>query len=109
MSAGREGPSDARFANLDANGTMDLCNSLADYGEAGGLSPELMLRVGRFAEGKFGDNQDVLVAAARMYFLGGEPSRARSALLRAACVGPDDARMRVLLGDVLEALADPQT
>src|SRR4051812_48100374 len=109
MYVGRSGAIDPRFANLDADGTVDLCNSLADYAEAGGLSLELMLRVGRFAEIKYTGNADVLMAVARMYFHGGELTRARSTLLKAGRMGPEDARLRLLLGEVLMALADPRT
>ena len=106
MSAGRDASIDPQLASLDAAGTVELCNSLADYGEAGGLSPELMLRVGKYAESKYDGNVDVLVAVGRMYLMGGEPARAKATLLRAGRIGPREPRLRVLLGDVLRELGE---
>ena len=68
---------------LDEAATIELCKSLAEYGEAGGLSVDLMLRVGSYATQSFPKNLEVLLAAARMYRMGGELSRARSTLLGA--------------------------
>src|SRR5689334_16202908 len=109
MSAGSDAPVDPRFANLDANATIELCTSLADYGEAGGLSRELMLQVGRFAEARFAGDIEVLLAVGRMYLLGGEAERARDALLRAGLLQVDDARVVPLLDHVLALLDDPRT
>ncbi len=97
MPAGSDAPIDPRFANLDANATIELCSSLADYGEAGGLSRDLMMQVGRFAEARYADDLEVLLAVARMYLLGGEAERARGALVRAGKLAPDDARVTPLL------------
>jgi serine/threonine-protein kinase len=100
---------DPRLAGLDASGTIDLCQSLADYAEAGGLSRELMLQVGRYAENRYGDSADVLLSAARMYLHGGEAARALEVLFRAARLGPDEARVRPLLDAVLKKLGDPRS
>ncbi len=109
MSAGSDAPVDPRFANLDANATIELCSSLADYGEAGGLSRDLMLQVGRFAETRYGREIEVLLAVGRMYLLGGEAARARGALVRAGQLGLDEARIIPLLDQVLDQLDDPRT
>ena len=82
MTVGNDAPIDPRFANLDAGATVELCSSLADYGEAGGLSRDLMMQVGRYAEARYGEDHEVLLAAARMYLLGGEAIRARAVLVR---------------------------
>ena len=107
MAAGPD-PIDQRFANLDEAGIVELCVSLADYGEAGGLSRDLMLQVGRFAEARYGRNLEVLLAVSRMYLLGGETVRAKAALLRAGKLWPDEARVRPLLAHTLELLDDPR-
>jgi hypothetical protein len=109
MSFANNAPIDPRFAHLDANGTIELCNSLADYGEAGGLSRDLMMQVGRYAEARYGDELEVLLALARMYLLGGEAARAQAALVRAGKLGLDEDRVTPLLAQVLEALDDPRT
>src|ERR1700679_2731197 len=109
MSSGGEHPIDPRFANLDANATIELCSSLADYGEAGGLSRDLMMQVGRYAEARYGDDLEVLVAAARMYLLGGEAVRARTVLVRAGRLGLDEERVLPLLANVLTLLGDPRS
>jgi serine/threonine-protein kinase len=109
MSVGRDDLTDPRFANLDAVGTVELCNSLADYGEAGGLSRDLMLQVGRFAEARFGDHVEVLLAAARMYLQGGEIARSRDVLLRAGKLGREEVRVGPLLEQVLRLLDDPRS
>ncbi len=106
MPAGDDAPVDPRFANLDASATIELCSSLADYGEAGGLSRDLMMQVGRYAEGRYADNLEVLLAVGRMYLLGGEAARAREALVRAGLLGNDDARVLPLLDHVLDLLED---
>src|SRR5947209_11980333 len=93
MSIGSDAPVDPRFANLDASATIELCSSLADYGEAGGLSRDLMMQVGRYAEARYGDDIEVLPAVAKMYLLGGESERARSALVRAGRLVLDEARV----------------
>jgi serine/threonine-protein kinase len=109
MSAGRDAPVDPRFANLDAGGTIDLCSSLADYGEAGGLSRDLMFQVGRFVESRFGSEGEVLLAVGRMYLHGGEAGRARHALVRAARLGLDEARIVPLLDQALEQLGEARS
>jgi eukaryotic-like serine/threonine-protein kinase len=106
MSVGNDAFSDPRFATLDAPGVVELCNSLADYGEAGGLSRELMLQVGSFAEARFTDDLEVLLAVARMYLLGGETARARATLVRAGKRWPDESRVRPLLAHALRLLDD---
>src|ERR1700761_105913 len=102
MSVGHDALDDPRFANLDAGAIVDLCNSLADYGEAGGLSRDLMMQVGRYAEIRFAGDLEVLLAVARMYLLGGEAERARASLVRAGKLAPDDAREQPLLAHVLD-------
>ena len=109
MSVGNDAFSDPRFATLDAPGVVELCNSLADYGEAGGLSRELMLQVGSFAEARFTDDLEVLLAVARMYLLGDETVRARATLVRAGKRWPDESRVRPLLAHVLRLLDDHRT
>jgi eukaryotic-like serine/threonine-protein kinase len=109
MPVGSDAQSDARFANLDANAIIELCSSLADYGEAGGLSAELMMQVGRYAEARYSADIDVLLAIARMYLLGGEAQRARDALLRAGKLGSGDGRVLPLLSQALKLLGDPRT
>ena len=99
---------DERFATLDRAGIVELCSSLADYGEAGGLSRDLMMQVGRFAEARFGRDLEVLLAVSRMYLLGGETIRAKAALLRAGKLWPDETRVRPLLAHTLELLDDPR-
>jgi eukaryotic-like serine/threonine-protein kinase len=97
-------PIDPQFADLNAAGMIYLCQSLSDYAEAGGLSRDLMLRVGHHASSRYADELDVLLAVARMYQVGGELQRARGALLRAGKLAPNDARLLPLLGEVLLAL-----
>jgi eukaryotic-like serine/threonine-protein kinase len=109
MHSGGEAPIDPRFANLDANATIELCSSLADYGEAGGLSRDLMMQVGRYAESRYGDDLEVLLATARMYQLGGEVERARVVLVHAGRLGQDDERVLPLLSSVLTLLGEPGT
>lgn len=75
--------SDEQLSNLDSSATLALCKTLADYGEAGALSHELMLRVGEYATSRFGGDLDILLAVARMYQLGDEAELARKVLLRA--------------------------
>src|ERR1700744_4586046 len=108
MSARNDAPVDPRFANLDATATIELCSSLADYGEAGGLSRDLMMQVGRFAEARLAGDLEVLLAVARMYLLGGEAERARGSLVRAGKLAPDDARVQPLLDHVLDLLDVPR-
>ena len=107
MSVGRDAFSSSQFATLDAAGLVELCGSLADYGEAGGLSRELMLQVGVFGEARFGGEVEVQLAVARMYLLGGESTRARDVLTRAAQVWPDEPRVRPLLAEVRSLLDAP--
>ena len=109
MSAGPEAPIDPRFANLDANATVELCSSLADYGEAGGLSRDLMMQVGRYAEARYAGDLEVLLAVARMYLLGSEAERSRTVLVRAGQLGQDEERVLSLLASVLTLLGDPRT
>ncbi|MFT3774388.1 MAG: protein kinase [Minicystis sp.] len=109
MSVGRDALNDPRFATLDAPGVVELCTSLADYGEAGGLSKELMLQVGSFAEARFGRDVEVMLAVARMYLLGGETVRARTTLVRAGQTWPDESRVRPLLAHALKLLDDPRS
>jgi serine/threonine-protein kinase len=106
MPVGSDELTDPRFANLDEDATIELCSSLADYGEAGGLSKDLMLQVGRYAETRYERDLDVQLAAARMYMLGGETTRAKAVLVRAAKLGAD-ARVSALLAQVNETLGDP--
>src|SRR4051812_28598914 len=109
MSVGNDALNDARFANLDANALIELCGSLADYGEAGGLSRGLMLQVGRYAEGRYADDLEVLLAVSRMYLLGSEIARAKVALLGAGRLGHDEERVLPLLDHVLKLLGDPRS
>jgi serine/threonine-protein kinase len=101
--------SDAQLSNLDSAATLALCNTLAEYGEAGALSHDLMLRAGQYATSRFGDDLDILLAAARMYQLGDETELARKVLLRAGKLAPDETRTLRQLGDVLRALGLPVT
>src|SRR6185437_6402858 len=107
MPAG-DGPIDARFAHLDAKALIELASSLADYGEAGGLSHDLMLQVGRYAEATYAEDVDVLLAIARMYLFGGEPRRARDVLFQTGGIGESEARVLSLLSDALALLDDPR-
>jgi eukaryotic-like serine/threonine-protein kinase len=100
---------EARFANLDANAIIDLCTSLADYGEAGGLSPELMMQVGRYAEARYAGEPEVLFAVGRMFLAGGETLRARGALVSAARLGMDEGIVLPVLDEVLGQLRDPRS
>src|SRR6185312_12577687 len=109
MSAGRDAPVDPRFATLDANGTIELCSSLADYGEAGGLSRDLMLKVGRYAESRYAREVEVLLAVGRMYLLGGEAGHARRVLVQAGHLGVEEGRIVPLLDQALERLGDMRT
>src|SRR5262245_56614342 len=102
-------PIDPQFADLDASGMIKLCQSLADYAEAGGLSRELMLRAGGYASARYADDLEVLLAVARMYQASSELARARAALVRAGKLAPSDVRLRRLLGEVLRALGGKQS
>jgi len=101
--------SDAQLSNLDSAATLALCNTLAEYGEAGALSHELMLRAGQYATTRFGDDLDILLAAARMYQLGDETELARKVLLRAGKLAPEESRTLRQLGEVLRLLGLPVT
>jgi serine/threonine-protein kinase len=109
MSFGRDALGASEFASLDGPGLVELCTSLADYGEAGGLSRDLMLRVGSFAEANFAHDVEVMLAASRMYLLGGETERSLSALIGAGRRWPDEDRVRPLLAHALRLLEDPRT
>jgi serine/threonine-protein kinase len=109
MSFGRDPLGDPRFATLDAQGMVELCSSLAEYGEAGGLSRDLMLQVGGFAEARFAREVEVMLAVSRMYLLGGEADRARAALVRAGRDWPDESRVTPLLTHALQLLDDPRS
>jgi serine/threonine-protein kinase len=100
---------DSQLSNLDGPATLALCTTLGDYGEAGGLSHDLMLRAGQYATTRFADDLEILLAAARMYHLGGEDERARKVLLRAGKMAPEETRTLRLLGEVLRALGRPVT
>lgn len=108
MSSGRA-IADEEFAGLDADGMVQLCGSLADYAEAGSLSPALAERVARFVERKFSDESDVLFAVGRLFFLSGDTEASREFLLRAGLLSPSDERLRALLGEVLALLGDTRT
>ena len=100
---------DSQLSNLDGPATLALCTTLGDYGEAGGLSHELMLQAGQYATTRFADDLEILLAAARMYHLGGEHERARKVLLRAGKMAPEDTRTLRQLGEVLRLLGRPVT
>jgi serine/threonine protein kinase len=100
---------DSQLSSLDSAATLALCQTLGDYGEAGALSHDLMLRAGQYATSRFAGDLDILLAAARMYQLGGELDRARKVLLRAGKLAPDEARTLRQLGEVLRALGLPVT
>jgi serine/threonine protein kinase len=102
-------PIEPQLAELDETGTVALCRSLADYAEAGGLSHELMLRVGRYAQIRYAGELDVLVAVGRMYHAGGEPARARATLLQASKLAPADERVLDALRAVLVALGSRES
>src|SRR5262245_43609776 len=104
MSGEKRPPLEPQFDDLNAAGTIELCQSLSDYAEAGGLSLELMLRVGGFASARYASDLEVLLAVARMYQVGGELERAREALVRAGKLAPHDARLLHLLREVLLSL-----
>jgi serine/threonine protein kinase len=91
---------------LDEARTVELCLSLADYGEAEALTRDLMLRVGQFATSTFPESVDVLLAAARMYRMGGALDHARSTLVGAGKLAPEETRTQTLLADVLSALGE---
>src|SRR3954469_17639552 len=103
---------DPQLANLDRDGMLELCQSLADYAEAGGLSRDLMLRAGRHATVQWPADIEVLLAVGRMYRLGGELSRARATLVQGGKIAARDARqfrprsalLLHLLREVLDAL-----
>ena len=95
---------DSPLSTLDGPATLALCITLGDYGEAGALSHDLMLRAGQYATTRFADDLEILLAAARMYQLGGELDLARRALLRAGKRAPDDKRTLRQLGEVLREL-----
>ncbi len=97
---------DSQLSGLDETATIELCKSLADYGEAGGLSRDLMLRVGSYATASFPKNLDVLLAAARMYRMGGELDHAKTTLLGAGKLAPTEARTVGLLKEVLHELGE---
>ncbi len=101
--------SDSQLSNLDGPATLALCTTLGDYGEAGALSHDLMLRAGQYATTRFADDLEILLAAARMYQLGGELERARKVLLRAGKLAPDEKRTLRHLGEVLKELGLPVT
>ena len=109
MASGTDDQLDPRFASLGEAGIVELCSSLADYGEAGGLSRDLMLQVGRFAEARYGRNLEVLLAVSRMYLLGEETVRAKAALLRAGKLWPEEARVKPLLSHTLKLLDDTRS
>ena len=96
--------SEAQLSTLDRAATLALCTTLGDYGEAGALSHDLMLRAGRDATTRFAGDVDVLLAAARMYQLGGEVELARRVLLHAGKLAPEEARTLRQLGEVLREL-----
>src|SRR4051812_46198404 len=99
----------AETLELDEPMTIELCNALASCGEADGLSSDLMLRVGRYAEARFGRRPALLIAAARMYLHSPEPRRALTLLLRAGKLDPEEPRLRPLLQRALAQLGDPRT
>ena len=101
--------SDSQLSNLDKAATLALCKTLGDYGEAGALSHGLMLQAGRYATTRFADDLDILLAAARMYQLGGELGLAREVLLDAGSIAPQEKRTLHQLGEVLGALGLPVT
>lgn len=102
-------PIEPQLAELDEAGTVALCRSLADYAEAGGLSRELMLRVGHYAQLRYARALDVLVAVGRMYHAGGEPARARLTLLQASKLAPSDERVLDPLKAVLVTLGSHES
>jgi serine/threonine protein kinase len=97
---------DPRLSGMDAAATIALCQSLAEYAEAGGLSRELMLQAGGYASQCFATNTEVLLAAGRMYRLAGELALARATLIRAGKATPEDRRTLALLGEVLRELGE---
>jgi serine/threonine-protein kinase len=109
MAVGHDDQIDPRFATLSEAGIVELCGSLSDYGEAGGLSRDLMLQVGRFSETRYGHDLEVLLAVSRMYVIGGETTRAKAALVRAGKLWPDEARVPPLLAHTLKLLDDPRS
>ena len=101
--------SDSQLSNLDGAATLALCKTLGDYGEAGALSHDLMLQAGRYATSQFAGDLDILLAAARMYQLGGELGLARQVLLDAGALAPHEKRTLHQLGEVLGELGLPVT
>ena len=101
--------SDSQLSNLDSAATLALCKTLGDYGEAGALSHDLMLQAGRYATSQFAGDLDILLAAARMYQLGGELGLARQVLLDAGALAPQEKRTLHQLGEVLSELGLPVT
>jgi eukaryotic-like serine/threonine-protein kinase len=101
--------SDSQLSNLDGPATLALCKTLGDYGEAGALSHDLMLQAGRYATTRFAGDLDILLAAARMYQLGGELGLARQVLLDAGALAPQEKRTLQQLGEVLSELGLPVT
>jgi serine/threonine-protein kinase len=99
--------SDSQLSNLDGPATLALCTTLGDYGEAGALSHDLMLRAGQYATTRFAGDLDILLAAARMYQLGGELERARKVLIHAGKIAPEEKRTLRQLGEVLRELGLP--
>ena len=90
--------------NLDAAATIELCASLAAYGEAGALSRDLMTQVGSHALSAHGRNIEVVLALGRMLLAAHQLAEAEPTLTLATSLAPDDPRGFRLLGEALLAL-----
>jgi tetratricopeptide (TPR) repeat protein len=89
-----------------AGATIELCNSFAEYAEAGAYNRALLIDAGRHAVQRYPDQVDVLVAVGRMYLAADELAPAQAILEQAARRAPQDGRVVRLLAGALLRLGD---
>jgi predicted Zn-dependent protease len=106
MSARRADPPNASPGAADSAATIELCNSFAEYAEAGAYNRSLLIDAGRHAVQRYPDEVDVLVSVGRMYLAADELSAAQAILERASRIAPQDSRIVRLLAGVLLRLGD---
>jgi tetratricopeptide (TPR) repeat protein len=90
-------------ADPRASTTIALCQALAEGCSQPGGSPEdqaLAVGVGRAAATRYPEDASVLLAVGRMYLAAGELSEARTIVVKAARLVPDDGRAFRLLGEM---------
>jgi Tfp pilus assembly protein PilF len=90
-------------ADPRASTTIALCQALAEGCSQPGGAPEdqaLAVGVGRAAAARYPEDASVLLAVGRMYLAAGELSEARTIVVKAARLVPDDGRAFRLLGEM---------